>query len=88
MTSPSDVHCRNSDDVSVLLQRVHARLGGLGVDITTYGDNAVEIRWRRDYGTGCLSDERFVAVTNLMDGLREILTYEDGADVADEAQSF
>lgn len=77
----------DSADVSELLQRVHARLGGLGVDITTYGSNSVEIRWRRDYGTEGLSDERFVITANLMDGLREILTYEDDADATDVGTS-
>lgn len=65
-----------------LLRRVHERLGGLGVDITTFGEaDCVEVRWRREYGAdGGLSDERFAQADSLEEALTSVLVYEDAAD--------
>ena len=32
-----------------LLTQVHNRLGGLGVDLQTFGDGTVGVRWKRSY---------------------------------------
>lgn len=66
-----------------LLARVHQRIGGLGLDIATFGaTGSVEIRWRRDYGEeDCgTSDERYISAPSLALGLQEVLKYEDWAD--------
>lgn len=69
-----------------LLVAVHARTGGQGVDIQTFGSatsNQVEIRWRRAYDGGALSDERCVADDTLVYALRAVLATEDAADELD-----
>jgi len=72
---------RSADE---LLTQVHERLGGVGVDILTFGgDGTVEVRWRRSYD-GVLSDERFASAGTLVDALAQVLAHEDVAD-ADEA---
>lgn len=69
-----------------LLKRVHARLGGYGLDITTSGVvDCGEVRWHRSYG-GVRSDERFISAETLIDALWEVLKYEDEADVRDQAE--
>lgn len=72
-----------TDPWSWLLPRVHDRLGGLGVDISTFGDGTVEARWRRDYD-GEWSDERFTSGHAITEVLEAILAYEDEADAAEE----
>jgi hypothetical protein len=72
-----------SADTDLHLPRVHQRLGG--VDIQTFADGTVEIRWRRAYGER-LSDEGFVSAASL---LQAVLQHEDAADaayVAEEAE--
>jgi hypothetical protein len=82
-------------DLDSLLSLVHERLGGVGLDIMTFGsgcaDSAVgptvgscEVRWRRCYDDG-LGDECFVAASSLSEALRWIIAYEDAADAEDEA---
>lgn len=66
-----------------LLAEVHDRLGGVGLDITTFGNHRAEIRWRRSYGAEGLSDERIVGGASLAEALREVLAYEDWADSED-----
>ena len=62
-----------------LLARVHERTG-LGVDIQTWTNGNVEIRWKRDYGEEGWSDERF-AIANSIDGaLQAVLDHERKAD--------
>jgi hypothetical protein len=71
-------------DADLLLQRVHQRLGG-GIDIQSFADDTVEVRWRRAYGEE-LSDERFVSATSLLQAFEAVLQHEDGADAAEEAE--
>lgn len=61
-----------------LLAKVHARLK-LGVDIHTFADGHLEVRWRRDYD-GEWSDERYVGDFTLCGALQAILDMEDAAD--------
>jgi hypothetical protein len=71
-----------------LLDRVHVRIGGVGLDISTFGESgSVEIRWRRDYGDAGLSDERQASGASLTEALLAILEYEDWADAHDEAEA-
>lgn len=66
-----------------LLAKVHKRLGGLGVDIRTFGESTViEALWKRSYN-GILSDERQTSANSLMCVFLRILDYEDEADRAD-----
>lgn len=69
-----------------LLRRVHARLGGLGVDIKTFGDGAVEATWVRSYD-GVWSDSRWTSGASLAEVLQGILDYEDRADAQDAAEA-
>jgi hypothetical protein len=72
--------CPDADD---LLRDVHSRLGGVGVDLMTFGaTDQVEARWRRSYD-GILSDERFAQAVSIADVLRAILLCEDAADAAE-----
>jgi hypothetical protein len=73
-----------SAEADLLLQRVHQRLGG-GVDIQTFADGTVEVRWRRAYDEE-LSDERFVSATSLLQAFEAVLQHEDDADAADVAE--
>ena len=75
-----------SDD---LLGRVHDRIGGQGVTITTGGVvDHVEIRWCRDYGPPWhVSDERFVSGVTLTEALLAVLEYEDEADALDHRET-
>jgi hypothetical protein len=68
--------------VKKLLARVHKRLGGLGVDIQTFGETGhVEIRWRRDYGDGSgISDQRCLETDSIGSALRGVLEWEDVED--------
>lgn len=61
-----------------LLSRVHERTG-LGVDIQTWTNGNVEIRWKRDY-EGEWSDERFAIADSLDGALQAVLDYEKRAD--------
>jgi hypothetical protein len=72
----------DTQNADTLLQEVHARLGG-GVDIQTYLGGLVEIRWRRQYDDGVLSDERYTNDPTLSGALKEVLRHEDRADAAD-----
>jgi hypothetical protein len=66
-----------------LLPKVHARLGGLGVDIQTFGESQdVEVRWRRSYD-GVISDERWASAPSLAGALLCILDHEHQADIDD-----
>lgn len=67
-----------SATTDVLLRHVHLRLG-LGIDIQTFVDETVEVRWKRDYD-GDWSDERFVSRNSIDLALEAILEYEDEAD--------
>ena len=64
-----------------LLWTVHKRLGA-GVDIQTFSNGNIEIRWRRYY-EGELSDERFHSDVSLSAALEAILDYEDRADASE-----
>jgi hypothetical protein len=67
-----------------LLERVHDRIGGLGLDITTFGDGSVEVRWMRAYPEW--SDQRYIGPCPTLDqALRAVIAYEDQAD-ADDAR--
>ena len=68
--------------MSGLLRQVHLRTG-LGVDISTWVDGTVEIRWKRDYD-GVWSDERMVIADSLDAALRGVLKAEDEADAEEE----
>jgi hypothetical protein len=75
--------------VGSLLMNVHRRVGG-GVDIQTFADGTVEVRWRRLYRSGDrdeLSDERFTSAPDLVAALRNVLAFEDEADRADEDEA-
>jgi hypothetical protein len=67
--------------VDQLLRRVHERLGG-GLDIQTFADGTVEVRWRGAYGEE-LSTERFASSASLRAALEAVLEQEDAADAAD-----
>ena len=68
-----------------LLRKVHVRLG-LGVDIQTFSDGTVEIRWKRDYGEGYgWSDERWATERSLEAALNAVLKYEDAADLRERS---
>lgn len=69
-----------------LLAHVHERLGGLGVDIQTFGDGTVEVRWKRSYD-GIWSDERWAATSSLTAALNHILKHEADADIEDEREA-
>lgn len=80
------------EGVGRLIATVHERLGG-GVDIQTFSNGSVEVRWRRLYRAGPddrgeLSDERFTSAPDLVAALRNVLAHEDEADRldADEAE--
>ena len=51
----------NEPTVGELLKRVHQRLQ-LGIDIHTFADGTVEVRWKRAY-EGEWSDERFLSAS-------------------------
>ena len=68
-------------DVDRLLRRVHGHLGG-GLDIQTFADGSIEVRWRRAYGPE-LSGERFASAAGLQAAFEAILEQEDAADAAD-----
>lgn len=74
-----------STNAEELLRRVHERIGG-GIDIQTFADGWVEIRWKRDYN-GELSDERFVGAPSLSEALTGVLEREDQADAADATEA-
>lgn len=73
-----------SDPASVdkLLRSVHKRLGGLGVNLLTFGDGRFEVRWKRSY-SGVWSDERVFSSDSLTGTLQGILAHEDRADAED-----
>lgn len=76
------------DGTALLLNQVHDRIGGLGLNIQTFGgDGTVEIRWRRDYD-GVWSDERFVSARNIDQALRYVIAYEDEADAEEQAEQL
>jgi len=78
-------HDAAEGSVDALLARVHKRLGGLGVDIRTFGESdQIEVHWKRDYA-GVWSDERFLTADSLSAALRGILDHEDRADREDAA---
>lgn len=71
-----------------LLRKVHERLG-LGVDIQTFADGTVEIRWKRAYGDDgwAESDERLTIAEGeqaLSDALKAVLAREDEEDAKEE----
>jgi hypothetical protein len=69
--------------VDELLAQVHRRLGGLGIDMQTFGETGtVEIRWKRSYD-GVSSDERFTSAESLVDALWQVLDTEAEADQHD-----
>ncbi len=70
-----------------LLAAVHARLGGYGVDIKTFGSTgAVEVHWRRLYDR-VEPDEQFVGAQTLRDALIEVLKCEDERDAQDAEEA-
>lgn len=72
---------RSTNAINALLVTVHERIGGVGLDIQTFGgDHSVEIRWRRDYGDAGLSDERFASAPSLSLALEHVIAHEDAAD--------
>lgn len=73
------------EDVNELLGRVHERLG-LGLDIATWVDGTVEVRWKRDYGDDGWSDERFASAQGLAPALQAVLDHEDEGDAAEDAE--
>lgn len=68
-----------------LLQLVHERTG-LGVDITTWVDGTIEVKWKRDYGDEGWSDERFFTAPTIHEALQGVLDHEDAADREDSYQ--
>ena len=68
-------------DADQLLRRVHERLGG-GLDIQTFADGSIEVRWLRAYGPE-LSGERFASASSLRAALEAVHEQEDAADAAD-----
>ena len=77
----------SSLDIDALLARTHERIGCLGLDITTYGNGDVDIRWRRDYLSVGLSDERVItAAPSLTAALYEVIAREDLADERDATE--
>ena len=68
-----------------LLGAVHRRIGG-GIDIQTFSEGGIEVRWRRSYGEE-LSDERFASARSLLGALRAVLRHEDEADAADALEA-
>lgn len=81
MPSATGVDWRALASSQGLLRTVHQRLG-LGVDIQTFVDGTVEVRWKRDYD-GEWSDERFTYSDSISAALEAILDYEDEADRED-----
>lgn len=77
------VHESVTDD---MLAQVHDRLGGLGVDMQTFGDGTVEVRWKRSYDD-VLSDERFASARSITGALHAILNHEMDADIEDEREA-
>lgn len=85
-SAPSPV--REGGALSDLLGRVHVRLGGVGVDLTTYGtSDEVEVSWRRDYGHAGLSDRRTATAAGLAGALQAVLDYEEEADKLDAEEA-
>jgi hypothetical protein len=72
-------------DDDKLLRRIHERLK-LGIDIHTFADDTVEVRWVRDY-EGEWSDERFFTASSLSAALQGVLDHEDQADEADALEA-
>ncbi len=74
-------------DVDDLLTRVRQRLGG-GVDIQTFANGDVEVRWRRLFEGDEMSDERFAQGHTLREALEAVLAHEDDVDrmAAEEAR--
>ncbi len=86
-SNPSTAEHEAAEGLSAdaLLARVHERIGGLGVDIRTFGESGqIEIHWKRDYA-GVWSDERFLTADSLSAALRAILDHENQADREDAA---
>ena len=74
-------------DEQKLLRQVHRRLGGLGVDIQTFGeDHTVSVRWYRSYD-GELSDERMIdGFADITSALEAVLACEDAEDLEAAAE--
>lgn len=73
-------------DADELLRRVHA-FTRLGVDISTFsdgGDVGVEVRWRREYADGHLSEERYTSGATLKEVFLNVLKYEEQIDSMEE----
>ncbi len=87
MTPTSHSSLTSAPDCDALLRQVHERLGGLGIDITTYGGTGeVQVRWHRTID-GEMSDQRDWQADSLSNALQAILTYEDHVDAAEEGAS-
>lgn len=67
-----------------LLARVHG-ITGLGLNVTTFPSGHVEVRWRRHYGPGGLSDERFTEASSLTLALHKVIACEAMLDAEDVA---
>ena len=66
--------------------RVLKRLGlGARLEITSWAEAGVDVRWTRIYSDGVESDERFVNAPTMDAALRAILAHEDAWD-AEEAE--
>jgi hypothetical protein len=76
-------------DIEGLLAQVHERVGGLGLDITTFGSAGplIEVRWRRAYPGEVWSDERTWAAEGLEGALRGVLAHEDYWDAQDAQEA-
>ena len=76
---------RDADDLEELRLAVHKRLGGTTLEITSWAEAGVDVRWTRIYSDGVESDERFVNAPTMDAALRAILAHEDAWD-AEEAE--
>lgn len=77
----SNRHGPRTRGADALLQRVHKRRG-LGIDIQTFSEGTVEVRWKRDYG-GNWSAERSASAVSIGEALQAILDCEDESDAID-----
>ena len=68
---------RGSDtfDADVMLGKVHERTG-LGIDIQTFSEGTVEVRWKRDFD-GSWSEEQSASAVSICEALQAILDHED-----------
>lgn len=72
-------------DADALLRKVHERTG-LGIDIQTFSEGTVEVRWKRDFD-GSWSEERSASAVSISEALQAVLEYETEADTIDAREA-